>query len=175
VSTKVIKLLDAISSAVRFLDIAFRSQEALMRTIDWLAAHDPLKVVPWPDPVIDTIGYDPRSVYVERYWLSILGPSATFAARALSSALECSPGGVVVPIKALAGQLGLGSGNAAQSPVIARALGRLVAFELAAVGGGEYALRRRFPPLCRRQLVRLPEHLVALHRAEAEAAVGAAR
>ena len=33
-----------------------------------------LFVAPWPDPVIDQVGHDPRSVYVERFWLGILGP-----------------------------------------------------------------------------------------------------
>ena len=33
-----------------------------------------LHVLPWVDPVIDQVGYDPRSRYVERFWLGILGP-----------------------------------------------------------------------------------------------------
>ena len=32
-------------------------------------------VEPWPDPVIDELGHDPRSAYVERFWLPVLGPS----------------------------------------------------------------------------------------------------
>ena len=36
-----------------------------------------LAVRPWPDPVIDALGHDPRSAYVEQYWLGILGPSST--------------------------------------------------------------------------------------------------
>ena len=35
---------------------------------------DTLDIRPWPDPVIDSVGLDPRSHYVETYWLSILGP-----------------------------------------------------------------------------------------------------
>ena len=42
-----------------------------------------LFVVSWPDPVIDQVGHDPRSVYVERFWLGILGPSATWLVRLL--------------------------------------------------------------------------------------------
>jgi hypothetical protein len=37
---------------------------------------DELAIVAWPDPVIDELGHDPRSAYVERFWLSILGPSS---------------------------------------------------------------------------------------------------
>ena len=44
---------------------------------DWLTMHDPLAVVAWPDPVVERFGHAPRSVYVETYWLPILGPSAT--------------------------------------------------------------------------------------------------
>ena len=36
-----------------------------------------LAVRPWPDPVIDALGHDPRSAYVEQYWLGILGPPTT--------------------------------------------------------------------------------------------------
>ena len=35
-----------------------------------------LTIHPWPDPVIDTLGYDPRSRYVETFWLPTLGPTA---------------------------------------------------------------------------------------------------
>jgi hypothetical protein len=35
-----------------------------------------LQILPWSDPVIDQVGYDPRSRYVERFWLGILGPSS---------------------------------------------------------------------------------------------------
>ena len=35
---------------------------------------DDIHVRPWPDPVIDAVGLDPRSAYVERFWLGILGP-----------------------------------------------------------------------------------------------------
>lgn len=30
-----------------------------------------LPVRPWPDSVIDALGHDPRSAYVERFWLVI--------------------------------------------------------------------------------------------------------
>jgi len=34
-----------------------------------------LVVLPWPDPPADELAVDPRSPYVERCWLPILGPS----------------------------------------------------------------------------------------------------
>ena len=33
-------------------------------------------ITPWPDPVIDTLGFDPRSSYVETFWLPTLGPTS---------------------------------------------------------------------------------------------------
>ena len=38
---------------------------------------DTLTVVPLPDDVIDALGHDPRSHYVETYWLGTLGPPTT--------------------------------------------------------------------------------------------------
>ncbi|MGH9299637.1 MAG: hypothetical protein ACRDZT_06945 [Acidimicrobiales bacterium] len=37
-------------------------------------ALDRLRVEAWPDPVVDEIGHDPRSSYVEIFWLPVLGP-----------------------------------------------------------------------------------------------------
>lgn len=34
-----------------------------------------IAVEAWSDPVIDQLGHDPRSAYVERFWLPVLGPS----------------------------------------------------------------------------------------------------
>jgi hypothetical protein len=36
-----------------------------------------ITIVPWTDPVIDTIGYDPRTRYAETFWLPVLGPTST--------------------------------------------------------------------------------------------------
>ncbi|MBK8331961.1 MAG: hypothetical protein IPL07_06145 [Acidimicrobiaceae bacterium] len=33
-----------------------------------------LMVVPWHDPIVDTVGFDVRSNYVELFWLNVLGP-----------------------------------------------------------------------------------------------------
>ena len=35
-----------------------------------------IRVAPWPDPVLDVIGHDPRSWYAETFWLPTLGPTA---------------------------------------------------------------------------------------------------
>lgn len=142
--------------------------------VDWLVGHDRIRVVPLVDEVIDALGHDPRSAYAETYWLAILGPSSLLAARALVRGLDTSPAGFELPLGPFATQLGLGAGTRRTSPLL-RTLDRLAAFGLAAVIGDEYAIRRAFPPLARRQLVRLPPHLVELHRAETEASDQACR
>jgi hypothetical protein len=37
-------------------------------------AYDGLHIVGWPDLVIDALGHDPRSWYVEQFWLGVIGP-----------------------------------------------------------------------------------------------------
>ena len=40
-----------------------------------------LTIVPWIDPIIDTIGHDPRSRYAETFWLPTLGPTSLLLLR----------------------------------------------------------------------------------------------
>ena len=70
---------------------------------------DTLTIRPWPDEVIDLLGHDPRSRYVETYWLGILGPSTTWLMRRLVTGLEASPSGYELPLSETASCLGLGS------------------------------------------------------------------
>ena len=134
----------------------------------WVAGHDPLMVVPLRDPVVEAVGHDPRSGYVESFWLPILGPSAVMAARHLSAQLEDSPEGVTVSLAELARQLGLGAGTGRNAPLI-KSLARLTVFGLARSEGDVYALRLAFPPLARRHLRRLAPQLVEAHRLLTEA------
>ncbi|HZQ27706.1 MAG TPA: hypothetical protein VFA94_08405 [Acidimicrobiales bacterium] len=130
--------------------------------------HDSLAVLPWPDPIIDTLGYKPHSAYVETYWLGILGPSTTWLLRRLVAGLDTSPDGFELPLSETARCLGLGDKGGRHSPFI-RSIGRLVQFDLATSHGeGELAVRRRVPPLNRRQLLRLPPSLQESHRALVE-------
>jgi hypothetical protein len=125
-------------------------------------------VVHLQDPVIEALGFDTRSGYAEAYWLGILGPSALWAQRRLPDGLARHPDGLVVELRPLARELGLGEGIGRQAPVV-RAVARLVAFRMAEVRGDALAVRRSVPPPAGGHIARLPHHLAARHRAEMEA------
>src|SRR4051812_8870170 len=106
-----------------------------------------LHIEPWADEVIDTLGHDPRSAYVERFWLGILGPSTTWLMRRIAAELDAHPEGFELPLAETAQSLGLGLGVARNSPFV-RALGRCCQFDLAQPQGDKTLLvRRKLPPL----------------------------
>ena len=122
-----------------------------------------LAIRPWPDGVIDSLGHDPRSSYVEQFWLGILGPSTTWLLRRLAAGLETHPAGFDLPLAETAQALGLGAKGGRHSPFM-RALARCCQFDLAeARPEGALAVRRKLPPLNRRQVLRLPPSLQAAH------------
>ncbi|HUR48604.1 MAG TPA: hypothetical protein VMY88_03605 [Acidimicrobiales bacterium] len=134
-----------------------------------------LTVTPWPDTVIDTVGLDPRSDYVERYWLGILGPSTTWLLRHLVDGLERTPAGFTLDMAETASRIGVGFQGGRHSP-FSRALARLVQFELAREDApGSLAVRRKVPPLNRRQLARLPEVLQDAHQRWTDGQIGTSR
>ena len=125
---------------------------------------DTLTIRPWADEVIDQLGFDPRSPYVERFWLGILGPSTTWLLRRIAAGFDLEPLGFDLPLAETARSLGLGDRNGRHSPFL-RSVNRTVQFGLAtAVGTGELLVRRRLPPLARRQIDRLSPELQADHQ-----------
>jgi hypothetical protein len=136
---------------------------------DPLLPSDRLRVTPWPDPVIDALGHDPRSSYVEQFWLSVLGPSTTWLLRRLAAGLDAEPEGFDLALSETARSLGLGDKNGRHSPFV-RSLTRCCQFGLAQVCGGDgLAVRRKLPPLNRHQVSRLPATLQDAHRRWLEA------
>jgi len=123
-----------------------------------------IRVLPWPDPVIDALGYDPRSWYVERFWLSVLGPTCTWLLRRIAAGFDTNPGGFDLDVDEAARALGLGGRRSRHSP-FQRAVGRCVAFEVAKSGPGpSLEVRRHIPPLPRRHQLRLSPSLQEHHR-----------
>jgi hypothetical protein len=126
-------------------------------------ACDTLRIVAWPDPVIDKLGHDPRSWYVEHFWLGILGPTSTWLMRRLVAGLDAEPDGFDLPLYDTARALGLGGRNGRHSP-LQRAIARCMTFGLARLEETDVlAVRHKVPPLPRRHLLRLPRSLQHLH------------
>ena len=121
----------------------------------------------WHDPVIDTVGHDPRSAYVEHFWLGVLGPSTILMFRRMALALDTSPAGFRLDTIDTAAALGLAARDRrdrSQSPVL-RALRRSCTFGLARqVAEDGFLIRTRFPPLTRRQLDHLPRSVQREHK-----------
>jgi len=121
-----------------------------------------LEVVSWFDPFLARHGYDPRSAYVERFWLGVLGPSATWLLRRLARGLEEHPDGFRINLADTARALGLGEGTSRNSMVV-RTVERTCQFGVAQLHGRDrIAVRSHVAPLNARQLKRLP---VAVQRA----------
>ena len=130
---------------------------------------DPLHVVRWHDPLIDQLGHDPRSRYVERFWLGVLGPSTTLLLRHLAEALDLGGGVAHVDLIDVAGRLGLGHRGGRNSP-LARSIQRAIRFGAARPSGSTtLEVRHRLAPLNRAQIERLPIELQHRHAQQFEA------
>ena len=123
-----------------------------------------IRVKPWPDPVLDVLGHDPRSWYAETFWLPTLGPTALLLMRHLADRFEQTPEGVDLPVADTAGALGLGPKEGPNSPLM-KSLIRLHKFELACTDdeATTISVRRSLPPVQRRHVRRLPAPLQARH------------
>jgi hypothetical protein len=155
-----------------------------------------IRILPWHDPVVDTLGHDPRAPYPEKFWLPTLGPSALFLIRYLADRFDAEPAGFELALLEASRCLGLGD-RIGRSSTVARSLGRLVQFDLAAYPSGDDGagdddgdgdrggvavlhVRRHLPPINRRHVRRLPpsrqtEHDAWVAARLAEPALAAAR
>jgi hypothetical protein len=125
---------------------------------------DALTVSPWPDDLIDSLGFDARSPYVERFWLGVLGPSTTWLLRRVAAGFDQHPDGFELSLSQTAQALGLGDRGGRNSPFL-RTVNRVIQFDLARIAGpAEVAVRRKLPPLSRRQTNRLSPSLQADHQ-----------
>jgi hypothetical protein len=128
-----------------------------------------ISVTPWHDPVIDVLGHDPRSRYVETFWLPALGPTAVLLLRHLADRFDRNPKGLELTVADTSQALGVGQREGASSPLL-RTLRRLVQFDLACEDpmSDLVAVRRNLPPVPARQLRRLPADVQAQHAQWAE-------
>lgn len=121
-----------------------------------------LVIRPWVDPIVDDDGYDPRSRYVEQFWLGVLGPTATWLIRRLVAGLEQSPEGYELNLHSMARSMGLGYSSVRSSP-FSKALQRCVMFGVAHPIDAGLAVRRRVPTISLRHLRRMPDEMQAAH------------
>ena len=122
----------------------------------------PAMIRPWVDPIVDERGHDPRSAYVERYWLGVIGPTATWIMRRFADRFDADPTGFTLDLEHTASTMGLSFAKGHNSP-FGKALHRCVMFGLAQPLSDGFAVRRRFPSVAQRHLKRLPDDLQATH------------
>lgn len=121
-----------------------------------------LWVSQWIDEVTKETGHDPKSAYVERFWLGILGPSATWLLRSISYGFESAPDGFDLAPGEMARVLGLGERTGRHSPFV-RSISRLCQFELAHFRGGALVVRASVPWVEPRMVGRMPTQLQQEH------------
>jgi hypothetical protein len=122
----------------------------------------PAVIRPWVDPIVDARGHDPRSAYVERYWLGVIGPTATWIMRRFADEFDRAPDGFTVDLAHTASSMGLSYARGGNSP-FGKALHRCVMFGLAHATEDGWAVRRHLPSVARRHLGRLPADVQAAH------------
>jgi hypothetical protein len=122
---------------------------------------DRFGVMPWLDPEQDDNGHDPRSAYVETFWLPVVGPSTTLLLRRLADEFDAEPEGFEIEASVLSREIGLGA-RIDRRGAFARTLERCTKFHLLQQQGDLLYVRQRIPPLSYRQLKRLGR-LQALH------------
>lgn len=121
-----------------------------------------LRVSRWEDPLVEELGFGPRHMYTECVWLPVLGPTASWLYRRLGSWALHNPEGLDVDMGQMSRALGLGEGSGHNSK-IAKAVGRLVRFEVARGSGIELQVRTALPPLPLRILKKLDPVTRTLH------------
>lgn len=138
------------------------------------AAKQLTTIMPWSDPVVDRRGHDPRSAYVETFWLGIIGPTATWIIRRFADEFDHAPDGFTIDLHRTASSMGVSYAKGPASP-FGRALNRCVMFGLAQELRSEngFAFRRRIPQVGLKHLQRLPPDLVEIHDDWVRAALSA--
>ncbi len=128
-----------------------------------LSSEEVVKVLPWTDGVIDNIGHDPDSLYVELFWLPIIGPSCLWLLKRLGMWLAKNPKGYEIELKLLAKEIGLIGGNGTGQP-LKRSMSRCTDFGIIHMGPNNCMfVRNKFPELPPRLVSRLSYRLKIAH------------
>lgn len=118
-----------------------------------------ISLVPWRDNVVEQTGYDLRHMYVEHFWLPVLGPTCLVMLRRAAEIFDTYPSGCELELTEFGAQLGIVYSGAPKNAV-SRSIDRLVRFEFARQsqidGQSTLAIRRSAPPLAPRHINRLP-------------------
>ena len=127
-----------------------------------IISSEVITLIPWLDQRIDAVGHDPRSTYVEQFWLATLGPSTTWFLRHCANLLD-ETDGTSVDLRETASTLGIGHEGGARS-AMAKTVARACRFRAArSVGSTTLAVRRQLPQLSHRQVQRLPKSMQRRH------------
>ncbi len=122
-----------------------------------------IRILPWQDPVTDAVSYDSRSLYVEMFWLPVLGPSCIWLIRRFALWLQKYPKGFELNTAVMAQELGLGT-NSQKRPPLKRTLERCCDFNLAHLAdSSSMFVKTRIPRLNDRLINRLTERLKQAH------------
>ncbi len=123
---------------------------------------DDLRLIRWSNDDDLTFGHDPRSTYVEHFWLGTLGPTTTWFLRHCAHLLE-GKDSTTMNLRDVAKALGIGYRGGNRS-ALSRTVARACRFRAARpVGSNTLAVRLKLPHLSLSQQRRLPKHLRRLH------------
>lgn len=121
------------------------------------------EVTPWRDPRLADHGVDPRDPYVERFWLSVLGPSTVLLLRRFARGFDEQPSGFRVGVVDTSLALGLGRGTGRNAPIM-RTVDRAATFGmLRQPEPGHLQVHTHLPLLGPRQVEQLSPVLRRLH------------
>ena len=110
---------------------ATRSGTSSELSSNYLTCHcSNIRILPWNDAIVDANGFDPRSNYVETFWLSTLGPTVTWLIRFTAYLLDKHPQGMVIDPDDISLRIGIGTGTGRNSALM-KAIRRCIRFELA--------------------------------------------
>ena len=113
------------------------------------------------DSVIDRVGPHVTSLYVETFWLPVLGPTCIWLLRLAERQTLAGP--YVADVETLGKRLGVGGGLTNNTPLM-RSLNRLRAFGAAVRrGDDEWRIRTHLAQLNERKIRQLPDALQQEH------------